>query len=172
MLFTDLLRSTVLLIGATATVLAAATVIATERDETVLLIVTGAWWTIAAGAGLYLGRRSRKRDSISRLLAGARTSTILPSSNPSRLLLQRLWPIGVFAVAAGGLALVWPQVGAIGAGYALLWALAWRNHEAAVTGVEDRDGVRFYVEPSSAFQPLHLTRSPGLRREADPEPAA
>ena len=32
----------------------------------------------------------------------------------------------------------------------------------------DRDGVRFYVEPGSAFQPVTLVRTPGLRRDRAP----
>ena len=80
----------------------------------------------------------------------------------------RLWPLGAFALIAGGLAWIWPQVAAIGAGYALLVALTWRNREAAVTGVEDRDGVRFYVEPSSALEPVRLVRTPGLSRDRLP----
>ena len=47
---------------------------------------------------------------------------------------------------------VWPQVAAIGAGFAIGIALAWRGREAAVAAIEERDGVRFYVEPSSALR--------------------
>jgi hypothetical protein len=80
----------------------------------------------------------------------------------------RLWPLGAFALVAGGLGWVWPQVAAIGAGYALLVALMWRTREAVVTGVEDHDGVRFYVEPSSALEPIKLVRTPGLGRDRMP----
>ena len=51
---------------------------------------------------------------------------------------------------------------AIGTGYALLVALAWRTREAAVLGIEDRDGVKFFVEPTSALRPVQLVRTPGL----------
>jgi hypothetical protein len=44
-------------------------------------------------------------------------------------------------------------------------ALAWRTHEAAVLGVEQRDGVRFYVVPNSGLRPVELVRSPGLRSD-------
>ena len=43
-----------------------------------------------------------------------------------------------------------------------------RTREAVVTGVEDRDGVRFYVEPSSALEPIKLVRTPGLSRDRTP----
>ena len=54
---------------------------------------------------------------------------------------------------------------AVGAGYAILIALAWRNRERAVTAIEERDGVRFYVEPTSALEPVKLVRTPGLGRD-------
>ena len=41
---------------------------------------------------------------------------------------------------------------AIGAGYALLVALMMRTREAAVLGIEHRDGVKFYVVPNSALR--------------------
>ena len=57
---------------------------------------------------------------------------------------------------------------AVGAGYALLVALAWRTREAAVLAIEERDGVRFYVEPGSMMRPITLVRTPG----PDPRPLA
>jgi hypothetical protein len=169
MLFTDLLRLTVLLVGGEATALGAITVVAANRaDDTLTLFVAGGWWVASVAIGFYLGRPERVADAMARMLAGARTATSLPSEGQLRIALIRLWPLGAFALIVGGLAWVWPQVAAIGAGYALLIALAWRNREAAVMGVEDRDGVRFYVESSSAFEPLRLVRTPGLGRDRDP----
>src|SRR5581483_10889045 len=84
----------------------------------------------------------------------------------ARIAFLRLWPIGAFAIVIGALAWIWPQVAAVGAGYAIWNALAWRNRERAVAGVEERDGVRFYVEPGSALQPVKLVRTPGLHRGA------
>jgi hypothetical protein len=169
MLFTDLLRLTVLLVGGLATALGGLAIVAANADnDTLVLVVTGAWWVIAFVAGLVLGRPERAHESVGEVLASARTITSLPDTSPNRIALGRLWPLGVFAVVAGGLAAVFPSVPAIGAGYALLVALMWRNREAAVTGVEDRDGVRFYVEPSSPFEPLRLVRTPGLSRDRTP----
>jgi hypothetical protein len=168
-LFTDLLRLTVLLVAAEATALGAVAVLVANRDDdTVALIVAAGWWVGAAVAGLILGRAERAADGMSRTLAGARVSTTLPPESSLRVALVRLWPLGAFALVAGGLAWIWPQIAAIGAGYALLVALTWRNREAAVTGVEDRDGVRFYVEPSSAVEPIKLVRTPGLGRDRQP----
>lgn len=169
MLFTDFLRLTVLLVAAEATALGAVAVLSANRDgDTVTLIVAGGWWVAAAVTGLVLGRAERAAAGMSRALAGARVSPSLPPESSLRIALIRLWPLGAFALVAGGLAWIWPQVAAIGAGYALLVALIWRNREAAVTGVEDRDGVRFYVEPSSALEPIKLVRTPGLGRDRQP----
>ena len=42
-------------------------------------------------------------------------------------------------------------------------ALAWRKQAPAVVAIEERDGVRFYVEPGSALKPIQLIRTPWLR---------
>jgi hypothetical protein len=161
--FTDLLRLTVFLAGGEATALGAVTVLsAADKDETLTLLVAAAWWPVAVAVGLYLGRRSRAADGVRDVLGAARTATSLPDDSPGRIAAARLWPIAVTAVAAGALGFFFPGVAAIGAGYALLVALAWRTREAAVLGVEDRDGVKFYVEPTSALSPVQLVRTPGL----------
>jgi hypothetical protein len=161
--FTDLLRLTVFLAGGEATALGAVTILsAAEKDDTLTLLVAAGWWPVAVAFGLYLGRRSRAADGVRDLLASARTATSLPDESPGRIAVERLWPIALTALVAGALGFIYPGVTAIGAGYALLVALAWRNREAAVLGLEDRDGVKFYVEPSSALRPLQLVRTPGL----------
>jgi hypothetical protein len=169
MLFSELLRATVFLVAGVATFLAAVAVAAASRQGATAAIVVGVvWGVLAAGLGLWLGRRPRAAEAIGRTLAGARTQTTLPAESPARIAFLRLWPIGAFALIAGGLAWVWPQVAAIGAGYAVLVALAWRRRESAVTAIEERDGVRFYVTPSSAFEPIRLIRTPGLHRDRPP----
>jgi hypothetical protein len=161
--FTDLLRLTVFLAGAEATALGAVTILsAAEKDDTLTLLVAAGWWPVAVAIGLYLGRRSRAADGVRDLLASARTATSLPDESPGRIAVERLWPIALTALVAGALGFIYPGVTAIGAGYALLVALAWRAREAAVLGLEDRDGVKFYVEPSSALRPVQLVRTPGL----------
>jgi hypothetical protein len=169
MLLSDLLRVTVFLIAGVATFLAAVTVaVASREGHTAAIVVGVAWGVIAAGIGLWLGRSARAAEAMARTLADARTETTLPAESADRIAFQRLWPIAAFALVVGGLAWVWPQVAAIGAGYAVLVALAWRRRESAVIAIEERDGVRFYVEPSSAFQPLRLIRTPGLYRDRPP----
>ena len=169
MLFVDLLRVTVLLAGGVATALAGVAVIAANQDgNETELIVAACWWVAAGAIGAYLGNERRTSAAMSRVLAGARTATALPPDPPGRIALQKLWPIGAFALVCGGTSWVLPQIPVIGAGYALGLALAWRRREAAVTAIEERDGVRFYVEPGSAMAPLRLVRTPGLGRDRAP----
>ena len=80
-------------------------------------------------------------------------------------LLNRLWPLLVVTVVPAGLALVWPQVAAIAAGFCVIWSLSWRHQESAVTAIEERDGVTFYVATTDAIGPVKLVRTPGLRRD-------
>jgi hypothetical protein len=161
--FTDLLRLTVFLAAAEATALGAVTVIsAAGSNETLALLVAAGGWPASVAIGLYLGRRSRAADGVREVLTTARTATSLPDEAPNRIAVERLWPIALTALIAGVLGFFYPGVTAIGAGYALLVALAWRTREAAVLGVEDRDGVKFYVEPGSALRPVQLVRTPGL----------
>jgi hypothetical protein len=164
--YTDLLRTTVFLTGAEATALGAITALAAGRDaDTTTAIVAAAWWLIALVLGLYLGRPARAADGVRDALARARTAIALPDDPPSRVAAARLWPIGLTALAAGVFGVIYPGVAAIGAGYALLVALAMRTREAAVLGIEHRDGVKFYVVPNSALRPIELVRTPGLRSD-------
>jgi hypothetical protein len=169
MLFSDLLRVSVLLVAAVATALGAISVVVANRaaNEFALAVAAG-WWIAGAAIGAWLGRPARAADAIARLLAGARTATSLPVESPGRIAFMRLWPIGAFALLVGAAGWFAPQVAVIGAGYAILIALAWRGREHAVAAIEERDGVRFYVEPSSAFEPVNLIRTPGLYRDRAP----
>ena len=165
--YTDLLRVSVFLTAGEATVLAAIAVLAAGREEatTLTLAVAAGWWLVALAIGLYLGRPERAADGVRDALARARTATSLPQENPTRIALGRLWPIGAIGLVGGILGIFFIGVATIGAGYALLVALAWRSHEAAVLGVEHRDGTKFYVVPNSALQPVELVRAPGLRTD-------
>ena len=164
--YTDLLRITVFLTAAEATVLGAITAIAAGRDDdTLTVIVAGAGWLIALVLGLYLGRPAGAADGVRDALARARTATALPEDSPGKVAAGRLWPIGLTALVAGVLGVLFPGVAAIGAGYALLVALTMRTREAAVLGIEQRDGVKFYVVPNSALRPIELVRTPGLRSD-------
>jgi hypothetical protein len=162
--FTDFLRTTVLLSAGAATALAAATVAGGTGSAGDLIVpVAGGWWLIAAMIGGWLGRRANTSPPIATLLASARTQPTLPELNPGRTLLNRLWPLLLSTLGAGAVAFVAPQVPAVAAGFAIIWALGWRRQASAVTAIEERDGVRFYVEPTSFLKPIRLVRTPGFR---------
>ena len=164
--YTDLLRITVFLTGAEATALGAITALGANRDgDATAILVAAAWWLVSLAIGIYLGRPTRAADDVRDALARARTATSLPPESPARVAFGRLWPIGMTAIAAGALGLFFPGVAVIGAGYALIVSLAWHTREAAVLGIEQRDGVKFYVVPNSAFRPIQLVRTPGLRSD-------
>ena len=163
MRFTDFLKATVLISAGAATALAAVTAVGAAQDFNATLVPFAAgWWLAAAAIGTWLGRRAQTTPPIARVLAGARTSPALPELRPGRVLLNRLWPLLVSTVAAGALAFLFPQVPAIATGFAIIWALAWRRQESAVAAIEGRDGVRFYVEPTSPVEPIQLLRTPGF----------
>lgn len=172
MRFRDFLRTSVLLFGGAATALAAVTVAGASRsDDSMLVFVALAWWLLAAATGLWMGRGSTTTPGIAGLLAGARRATALPELEPGTILFNRLWPLAVLAVAAGALGFFFAPVPAVAVGYALLVALLWRKQSAAVEAIEQRDGVEYWIDRSSAFGPPRLVRVPGLRKVEPEEPA-
>jgi hypothetical protein len=161
--FGDFLKATVLLSAASATLLAALTVIglSSQTDKTPGL-VCAAWWVLAAGIGTALGAGGDATAQIARLLATARVQQSLPELSPARTIFNRLWPLLVATVGAGALSVFSPQIGGIAAGFAIIWALAWRRQEAAVAAIEERDGARFYVDRTSPLSAIRLIRTPGF----------
>jgi hypothetical protein len=162
--FTDFLKATVMTSAGAATALAAVTVAgaSSDGDNTVVFVALG-WWAIAGVVGARLGHGHSTTPPIAHLLSEARTETSLPEVSPGRVLLNRLWPLLLSTVAAGGLAVLAPQVPAVAAGFAIIWALAWRRQESAVTAIEERDGVRFYIERTSPVSRIKLVRTPGFK---------
>ena len=165
--FVDLLRITVLLSAGAATALAIVTVLGAtaESDDTVVFILAG-WWFVAALDRRVPGppragepgdrapaRRREGGDDDARAPARARSR----STACGRCCCRRS--------SRAALGLIAPQIPGIATGFAIIWALAWRRQESAVRAIEERDGVTFYVEPSSPFRPLRLVRTPGFRRE-------
>jgi hypothetical protein len=167
--FTDFLRATVLTSAGAATVLGAITVVsAGQESDLTVVYISVAWWVIATGIGSTLGLRHETTPPIARLLAGARFQPILPELQPGRTLLNRLWPLLLITIVAGALAVIAPQIPGIACGFAIIWALAWRRQDEAVTAIEDRDGARFYVDRTSPFTAIQLVRTPGFKAEAPP----
>jgi hypothetical protein len=162
--FVDFLRTTVLLCAGIASVLAAVTVIgagATGHPD--LPLFAFGWWAIATLIGIFIGRRNETSPPIARLLAGARAVVTMPEEKPTRILINRLWPLFAFTLVAGIVGFFAPQIPGIATGFAIIWALAWRRQHAAVAAIELRDGARFQVEPTSPFEPISLTRTPGFK---------
>jgi hypothetical protein len=162
--FVDLLKTTVLLSAGAATLLAVLTLLGagTQNDSGVALQGI-AWWAIATVIGFVLGRRTDAYPAIARVLAAAKASSTIPEQRPASVLLNRLWPLLLSTIAAGALTIVAPQIPAIFAGGAIIWALYWRHQHSAVTAIERRDGVRFYVDRTSPVAPIALTRTPGFK---------
>jgi hypothetical protein len=161
--FVDFLRATVLLSAATATVLAAVTVAAAAGSASLLVAVAVGWWLVAGVIGMLIGRRAQTSPPIAKLLAGAKASNSLPELHPSAILINRLWPLIAFTLLSGGLGFLAPQIPGIAAGFAIIWALAWRGQDAAVAAIEERDGATFYVQRTSPMRPISLMRTPGFK---------
>jgi hypothetical protein len=167
--FGDFLRAAVLLFAGAATACAVVAIAGANADEnTTLLYVAVGWWVTATAIGLWLGRRPEAAEGIARLLADARSTQTLPEVEPGRVVFNRLWMVLLVAVASGAVAWLIPQVPAIAAGFFLLAAMWWRRQPRAVQAIEERDGVRFYIERTSPFEPTKLIRTPGFRKN---EPA-
>jgi hypothetical protein len=164
--FVDFLRVTVMLSGAAASLLAVLCVIgATGHGQATLVLGIAGWWVLAAAVGLYLGRRAATTPPIARLLADAKAATMMPEHRPGATIVNRLWPLLLLTLVAGALAFLAPQIPGIAAGFAIIWALAWRRQDAAVEAIEERDGVTFFIEPTAPHHPMRLLRTPGFRRE-------
>ncbi len=162
--FVDFLKTTVLLSAGAATALAAVTVIAaSSRSEPLLAEISLGWWLIASATGMRLGRLAQTNPPIARLLSSAQASSSLPEHHPSAILLNRLWPLALFTLLAGGLAFLAPQIPGIAAGFAIIWALSWRRQDAAVAAIEERDGASFFVRRTSPVRPIALVRTPGFK---------
>lgn len=166
MTFRQLLHATVLLSGASATLLGLVVVLhAQVHSDPNPAVISGLWWIVASAMGIRAGRLDAANPQIARVLAEARAAEQLPEPRPVLTLINRLWPL--FAVTiVSGLAAVWlPQVAGVATGFLIIWALSWRKQEHAVKAIEERDGVEFLVERTGPVSPLKLLRTPGLRRD-------
>jgi hypothetical protein len=143
---------------------------AANRDESLLVPVVAGWWVVATLIGLWMGRTHETSPPIARVLAQARTAsaTTLPEIQPGTVLLNRLWPLLLSTLAAGAIAFLAPQIAGIACGFTIIWSLAWRHQEKAVTAIEERDGVAFFIEKTSPLSPMKLVRTQGFRRNVAP----
>ena len=163
MRFVEFLRTTVLLSAGAATLLATLTVLrVSEEGDPVAASFSLGWWLLAGVLGLRMGRRNEVNPPIAQLLAGARSTTMLPELRPGPTLLNRLWSLLAFVLVAGIGGYFIPQVAAVATGFALLVPLSIRRQERAVAAIEERDAVRFYVERTAPLRPIQLIRTPGF----------
>jgi hypothetical protein len=166
--FVDFLKTAVLLFAGAANVLALITILGSDvPDDRAFLYGAFGWWIVAAAIGAFLGRRPTAFAGIGRLMATARATPALPELEPGTILLNRLWGLAAFTLVAGVPGLFLPQVAATAVGFPLMAALAGRKQADAVQAVEDRDGVRFYIDRTSAVRPTRLLRTPGLKKWVD-----
>ncbi len=175
MRFTELFRVGALLSGASATVIAAATVaFGYDANEQRTVLLCTIWWLMSITAGLIVisRRAGRPSESVERLIASAPTQRIPEEPRIGRTVASRLWPLAVATLlAVGGGAAIGPQVPGAVAGIPIIWALMWRAQEFAVKAIEERDGVVFVVVPTGPLKAIKLVRGPGLRREVPTDPA-
>lgn len=168
MRFVDFLKMSVLLFAGAANALALVTIIGADTsDDRLLLFGSFGWWLLAAAAGAWLGRRPQAFRGIQRLMASARSSPALPELEPGTVMFNRLWLLGAFTFVAGGVGFLLPPVPAVAVGFPLLAALAIRNQAPAVQAIEERDGVLFYIDRTSALKPTRLVRTPGFKKWVD-----
>jgi hypothetical protein len=164
--FRQLLHTTVILSGASATVLGLLVVLyAQVKSEPTPALISAGWWVIAAGIGIHTGRMEAANPQIARVLAEARAANELQEPRPVRTMINRLWPLFLVTLVSGVASIWFPQVAGVATGFLVIWALAWRKQEHAVQAIEERDGVEFRVERTGPTQPLKLVRVPGLRRD-------
>ena len=166
MTFRQLLHSTVVLSGASATFLGLVVVLhAQVHSDPMPAVISAVWWIVACVLGVRAGRIDATNPQIAKVLAEARAAEHLPEPRPVLTLLNRLWPLFVVSIASGVAAIWLPQVAGVATGFLLIWALGWRKQEHAVKAIEERDGVEFLVERTGPVSPLKLLRTPGLRRD-------
>jgi hypothetical protein len=166
MTFRQLLHSTVMLSGGSASALALLVIVHGQlTGEFAPVLISAVWWAIASIVGFTAGRDEGTNAQIARVLADARSAEQLETPRPVRTLLNRLWPLLLVSVVAGGAVFFVPPVTGVAVGFLLIWALSWRKQESAVQAVEERDGVEFRVERTGVLEPLRLVRMPGLRRD-------
>ena len=139
---------------------------ADERRRPLVLIVAG-WWFVAALIGA-LPRPPRAGQPADRAPARRREGGDDDARAPARArsLVNRLWPLLLSTIVAGGAR---PSSRRRSPGSRPASRSSGRSRGAARTrrcaAIEERDGVTFFVEPSSPFRPLRLVRTPGFRRE-------
>ena len=164
MRFGDFLRATVLLSAGAATLLAALTVIGLSREyDRTLVLFSAFWWAGSVLIGIWLGRRAEASPPIRRLLLNARSQTTLPELRPGPHADQPPVAAAVRHARRRDPARV-RAAGGVDRRRLLRSSgrSRWRRQASAVAAIEERDGVRFYIDRTSPLQPIQLVRTPGF----------
>jgi hypothetical protein len=163
MRFCEYLRTTVLLLGTSSIALLVIAIGAIVREgSTLLMLITLVWNVLAVLIGMWLGRRESAMEPIRVLLSRSRPEPAFPKIEPGAVLFSRLWPVLLFAVAAGVGSFWIASLPAVTAGYGLIWSLAWRKQPLAVEAIEERDAVHFWIVRSATFRQPKLVRVPAM----------
>ena len=129
-----------------------------EDDNTLLYIALG-WWVVSVVIGLWLGRGAGPARHRA-LLADGAPPPRCPRSSRARCLQPALGGAAV-TVVAGAVRSSSRTCPRLPRASGCWWPLAWRKQSSAVQAIEERDGVRFYVERDLALQADALLRTPG-----------
>ena len=184
MRFSDFLRTTVLISAAAASLLGAVTLAGTASTSDDLLVpVAVGWWVVArpdravaSGAGPRPRRRSR------RCWPAPACSRRCPRSTRPGRCSTACGRCCCSTLGAGAVGFALPQVPAIAAGFAIIWALAWRRqasardgdrgarrrallHRAHLAAAADQAGpdARLPLQPARAQRRLRLGAAPAAR---------
>lgn len=163
MRFSEYLRTTVMLLATTAIALLLIAISAIVRESSgVLLVFTMGWTIVSVLIGLWIGRGAGAMESIRVLLSRSRPEPVFPLIEPGAVLLTRLWPVLLIAVAAAVASIWFPSPAIAASGYGLIWSLSWRKQALAVEAIEERDAVHFWIVRTSAFSRPKLVRVPAM----------
>ncbi|MBI5309582.1 MAG: hypothetical protein HZB14_00935 [Actinobacteria bacterium] len=163
MRFSEYLRTTVLLLSSTSIALLLIAILAIVRESSgVLLVFTIVWIVASVAIGLWIGRGGAAMESIRALLSRSRPEPVFPRIEPGAVLLTRLWPVLLIALAAAVASIWFPSLAIATSGYGLIWALSWRKQALAVEAIEERDAVHFWLVRGSVFSRPKLVRVPAM----------
>lgn len=163
MRFCEYLRTTVMLLATTSIALLVIAISAIVRESSSVLLIFTIVWTVASVAiGMWIGRGGAAMESIRVMLSRSRPEPVFPKIEPGAVLITRLWPVLVIALAAAIASIWFPSLAIATSGYGLIWALSWRKQALAVEAIEERDAVHFWIVRTPVFSRPKLVRVPAM----------
>lgn len=163
MRFCEYLRTTVMLLATTSIALLVIAISAIVRESSSVLLIFTVVWTVASVAiGMWIGRAGAAMESIRVMLSRSRPEPVFPKIEPGAVLVTRLWPVLVIALAAAIASIWFPSLAIATSGYGLIWSLSWRKQALAVEAIEERDAVHFWIVRTPVFSRPKLVRVPAM----------